>query len=147
MYFMLVIYMYTAYDLGFLLYYVHGVWAILWYNHAVSGDGHMLNRICVCRCVSSMISSVLCAWGMMKAVSDRNSNLSIDENTFENIVCEMSAFFSRPQCVNQYYICDRTVGSDQYSVCWWIGSKVLNRWQTQHTVFFYSMLTFAIYMV
>ena len=30
---------------------------------------------------------------------NRNSNICIEENTFENVVCEMSAIFSRPQCV------------------------------------------------
>ena len=37
---------------------------------------------------------------------------------------------------NQCFVCDRTVGSDQYSVCWWIGAKVLNHGQKQHTIFF-----------
>ena len=31
---------------------------------------------------------------------DRNSYIFIQENTFENVVCEMSAILSRPQCVN-----------------------------------------------
>ena len=29
-----------------------------------------------------------------------NSNVFIQENAFENIVCEMAAILSRPQCVN-----------------------------------------------
>ena len=29
----------------------------------------------------------------------RNSNIFIDENTCENVVCEMSAILSRPRCV------------------------------------------------
>ena len=31
----------------------------------------------------------------------RNSNIFFEENTFENVVCEMSAILSRPQCVKQ----------------------------------------------
>ena len=30
---------------------------------------------------------------------NRNSNIFIEENTFDHIVCERSAIFSRPQCV------------------------------------------------
>ena len=30
----------------------------------------------------------------------RNSNIFIEENTFENVVCEMSAILSRSHCVN-----------------------------------------------
>ena len=30
----------------------------------------------------------------------RNSNIFIEENTFQNVVCKMSAILSRPQCVN-----------------------------------------------
>ena len=31
---------------------------------------------------------------------NRNSNIFIEENTFENVVCEMLFISSRPQCVN-----------------------------------------------
>ena len=31
---------------------------------------------------------------------NRNSHIFIEENTFENVVCEMSVILSRPQCVN-----------------------------------------------
>ena len=31
---------------------------------------------------------------------NRNSNIFIEENTFENVVCEMASLLSRPQCVN-----------------------------------------------
>ena len=31
---------------------------------------------------------------------NRNSNIFIQENAFENVVCEMVAILSRPQCVN-----------------------------------------------
>ena len=31
---------------------------------------------------------------------NRNSDISIQENAFESVVCEMAAFLSRPQCVN-----------------------------------------------
>ena len=30
---------------------------------------------------------------------NQNSNILIEENTFEDVVCEMSAILSRPQCV------------------------------------------------
>ena len=30
---------------------------------------------------------------------NRNSNIFIDENTFENVVCEMLSILTRPQCV------------------------------------------------
>ena len=30
----------------------------------------------------------------------RNSNIFIEENTFENVICKMSAILSQPQCVN-----------------------------------------------
>ena len=32
--------------------------------------------------------------------SNRNSNILIQENAFESVVCEMAAMVSRPQCVN-----------------------------------------------
>ena len=32
---------------------------------------------------------------------DRNSNIFIQENAFESVVCEMTAILSRPQCVNK----------------------------------------------
>ena len=36
----------------------------------------------------------------------RNSNIFIEENTFENVVCEMLFISSRPQCViPQWYCC------------------------------------------
>ena len=31
---------------------------------------------------------------------NRNSNIFIQENGFECVVCEMAAILSRPQCVN-----------------------------------------------
>ena len=31
-----------------------------------------------------------------------NSNIFIQENALENVVCEMASIFSRPQCVKQY---------------------------------------------
>ena len=35
---------------------------------------------------------------------NRNSNIFIEENTFENVVCEMLPISSRPQCVNWYHL-------------------------------------------
>ena len=32
---------------------------------------------------------------------NQNSNISIQENAFENVFCEMAAILARPQCVNQ----------------------------------------------
>ena len=34
----------------------------------------------------------------------RNSNIFIEENTFENVVCKMSAILSRPQCVKHRFL-------------------------------------------
>ena len=39
---------------------------------------------------------------------NRNSNIFIKENAFENVVCEMASFLSRSQCVKQ---CDITFPS------------------------------------
>ena len=36
----------------------------------------------------------------------RNSYIFIQENTFENAVCEMAAILSRPQCVQQWRLSD-----------------------------------------
>ena len=36
---------------------------------------------------------------------NRNSNIFLQENVFENVVCEMSAILSRPQCVNVLVLC------------------------------------------
>ena len=33
---------------------------------------------------------------------NRNSNIFIQENAFENVVCEMASILSRPQCVDTY---------------------------------------------
>ena len=35
---------------------------------------------------------------------NRNSNIFIQENAFESVVCEMAAMLSRPQCVNHTII-------------------------------------------
>ena len=31
---------------------------------------------------------------------DKNSNIFVQENAFESVVCEVAAILSRPQCVN-----------------------------------------------
>ena len=31
---------------------------------------------------------------------NRNSNIFVQENAFESVVCEMAVILSRPQCVN-----------------------------------------------
>ena len=36
----------------------------------------------------------------LQSNSNRNSNIFIGENTFENVVCEMLFMSSKPQCVN-----------------------------------------------
>ena len=33
--------------------------------------------------------------------SHRNSNIFIQENAFESVVCETAVILSRPQCVNE----------------------------------------------
>ena len=41
-------------------------------------------------------------WTLRKKLQwnfNRNSNIFIEENMFENVVCEMSTIFSRPRCV------------------------------------------------
>ena len=37
---------------------------------------------------------------------NRNSNIFIQENAFERIICEMAAMLSRPQCVKFYFEID-----------------------------------------
>ena len=37
-------------------------------------------------------------------IFNRNSNIFIEENTFENVVCEMLFISSRPQCVNPWTV-------------------------------------------
>ena len=45
---------------------------------------------------------------------NRNSNIFIQENALEHVVCEMEAILSRPQCVKAYVsLCDVTI------TLWW----------------------------
>ena len=49
---------------------------------------------------------------------NRNSNIFIEENTFENVVCEMLFISYRPQCVNP--ITD-ALAIDIHKTCWCVG--------------------------
>ena len=42
----------------------------------------------------------------LKGNYNRNSNIFIQENAFENLVCEMAAILSRPQCVKKMILSD-----------------------------------------
>ena len=42
----------------------------------------------------------------MKSGLNRNSNIFIQENAFESVVCETAAILSRPQCVSRYHCGD-----------------------------------------
>ena len=48
----------------------------------------------------------------------RNSCIFLNENAFENVVCEMAAILSWPQCVNGEYWKNRSLGRE-HCVCWW----------------------------
>ena len=37
---------------------------------------------------------------------NRNSNIFVQENSFENVVCKMAPILSLPQCVNKQNICE-----------------------------------------
>ena len=47
---------------------------------------------------------------------NRNSNIFIQENAFESVVCEMAAMLSRPQCVNMHMVL-LWLSSFQVDVC------------------------------
>ena len=48
---------------------------------------------------------------------NRNSNIFIEENTFQNVVCEMSAILPRPQCVQHAVV--HHLASMSYSTASW----------------------------
>ena len=60
---------------------------------ACSAPSHYLNQ---CWLIVYWILSSKFQWN-----SNRNSNIFIEENMYENIVCKMVAILSRPQCVNK----------------------------------------------
>ena len=90
-------------------------------------------------------------WTLRKKVQwnfDRNSNIFIQENAFENVVCEMASILSRPQCV-------KTPGSSYVGihvphaegVVWpilWMSSKVQN---IQHIITLHALLFCALDLV
>ena len=39
-------------------------------------------------------------WTSFSEIFDKNSNIFIQEDAFESVVCEMAAILFRPQCVN-----------------------------------------------
>ena len=46
------------------------------------------------------------AWILLIGLLGTNfSEIFIHENAFENVVCEMAAILSRPQCVNLFMLC------------------------------------------
>ena len=71
-----------------------------WYKHhwfiswlvAWTAASHYLNQ---CWNIVNWILRNKLQWNF-----NRNSNIFIGENTFENVVCEMTVILSRPQCVN-----------------------------------------------
>ena len=50
-------------------------------------------------------AGILLIWSLGTNFSE--FKISIEENAFENIVCEMAAIVSRPQCVNSIYTMKR----------------------------------------
>ena len=60
---------------------------------AWSAPSHYLNQCC--NIVNWTLRNKL-EWNF-----NQNSNTFIEENTFENVVCEMLSILSQPQCVNQ----------------------------------------------
>ena len=62
---------------------------------------------------------------------NRNSIIFIVENMFENVVCEMSAILSRPQCVNAqmpYFISQVVLicSLDSFNTEWFVGQPCLS---------------------
>ena len=45
---------------------------------------------------------ILLIWTLRKKLFNRNLNIFIQDNAFENIVCEMMAILAWPQCVNTW---------------------------------------------
>ena len=68
-------------------------------------------------------------WNKFQWNFNRNSNIFIQENAFENIVCEMSAILSRPQCVKAllYFIVsgDITRTNETKATAYFMGYIVL----------------------
>ena len=58
---------------------------------------------------------------------NQNSHISIQENAFESIVCEMKAILSRPQCAKRYHIAHpKGWGMGDLSIFW------KNNWLCYH---------------
>ena len=72
-----------------------------------SWTGSSLVQIMACRLNGAKPLSAQCwnivNWTLGNKLQwnfNRKSNIFIEENTFENVVCEMASILSRPQCVN-----------------------------------------------
>ena len=81
--------------------------AIIWTNARVSVNGTLRNKL---------------QWNL-----NWNSNIFIQENVFESVVCEMAAILSRPQCVNAVLLIAPASYRGRhlaYSVKWWLGMAV-----------------------
>ena len=79
----------------------------------------------------SMLSSVLCAWSMMNAVSANGLNTANHWQTQHRFVF---VYPTSDMCVWHIintFIGDTAIRYDQCNVCWWTGAKVHNHWQTQ----------------
>ena len=68
---------------------------------------NLLTHICVTRpqwvkeiFLHENLSLILRAYHLLQWNFDQNLYIFIQENTFENVVCEMAAILSWPQCVN-----------------------------------------------
>ena len=66
--------------------------SILGSDNGLSAPSHYLNQ---CWHIVNWTLRNKLQWNL-----NRNSYILIQENTFENVVCEMASLLSRPQCVN-----------------------------------------------
>ena len=81
-------------------------------------------------------AGILLVWTLRTKLmwnSNRNSYIFIQENAFENIVCEMSAILSRPQYVNVLIL------SDAYTFQWTASSMLQAMdWRLLGSILIYS---------
>ena len=61
-------------------------WLVAW-----SATSHYLNQ---CRIIANWTLAIIFQWKF-----NQNTAIFIEENAFENVVCEMMSISSRPQCV------------------------------------------------
>ena len=77
-----------------------------------------------CQVIIGTSAGILLIWPLATNFSDELIEICIQQNAFENVVCEMASILSRPQCVNSgtewhLNMCVRMCVCACVRMCWW----------------------------